>query len=367
MALRQSLQKPLIVEPAPGHDHTHTVVFLHRFPPDTSDEDLRRKVLSEKLTEDRKTLRHQFPAVRWVFPHAKLHPGAEQGKTPWRGLSPEDITAVELEDSKVPYVTQIILREARLLGSLDRVIIGGQGETAVAAHEAITNFPEISNSQDQEPDGVQVFIQDHLPGPWTEPSQLQLAGFVGMHSPNDVTTRDQRGYWLATQFGSRKKVNECMVANTRHHFIHGGFKAPGHPGDGVRIDDFAAFLTSVGVVRADLLSVTYQPMPKKAGPVQAPGLRDEKASKLQNELSERDKYLELIKKQKAETKQVRERTLARIKDDQIERKLREERQRQQRTRQQAEESEDNKKKESPAKIEDDQADARRRRVLGFSQ
>jgi hypothetical protein len=306
--------------------------------------------------------------VRWVFPHAKLHDGPERGrdyKSPWSGLSPEDIAVLEPEDTGVPYITQIILREATLIGSLDKIIVGGQGETAVAAHDAITSFPEITSFLGQKPDAVQEFIPKHLPGQATELGQPRLAGFVGMHAPNKVTTRDQRGHWLTTQFSSRKKVNECIVTNTHHQFIHGGFKTTDHSGDGCRIDEFEAFLASAGVVRADQVPITNQPKPKKLGPVQAPETQDdEKAAKLQHELSERDKHLGLIKKQKAQTKEAHERAMMRIRDDRIERRVRKERQRQKLVHQQTVDAEE-KGNEPPPGVEDPEAAARRQKVADY--
>ncbi|KAJ0386149.1 hypothetical protein COL922a_004912 [Colletotrichum nupharicola] len=106
MSLRQQITRPLVNDVTDGYQHAHTVVFLHRFKEATTDEELKTEVLSEKLTKNHKTLREQFPDVRFVFPFGKATP------RPWNNLSPEDKAAVGMTKSSMPYITQIVLQEA---------------------------------------------------------------------------------------------------------------------------------------------------------------------------------------------------------------------------------------------------------------
>ncbi|KAF4422028.1 hypothetical protein CGGC5_v004725 [Colletotrichum fructicola Nara gc5] len=178
MSLRQQITRLLVNDVTDGYQHTHTVVFLHRFKEATTDEELKTKVLSEKLTKNHKTLREQFP--------------------------------------------NIVLQEAEHVGGLDRVILGGQGETAEAAHEAMSSFPECKSDS---ADDVAVFIQDKLHSTCTDLSQLRLAGFVGTHTPDGEMTRDVRNKAVMSKAAPGKnKINSSIATNTPHKFINGGYK-----------------------------------------------------------------------------------------------------------------------------------------------
>ncbi|KAI1857813.1 uncharacterized protein JN550_013011 [Neoarthrinium moseri] len=231
----------------------------------------------------------------------------------------------------MPYITKIVLREAKLAGNLNRVIVGGQGETAIAAHGAITSFPEMPDGLSAQSLDGQRFIDSALHSSSTELSQLRLGGFVGMHGQGDEATRDQRTLWLMSKFANKQKINDTIVLNTPHEFIHGGFKNPNSPGDGTRIDDFAAFLSSIGVPRTEKSPTVHRKVERKIGPLSAADTLDsqsaEVAARLKHELTEQEKHQQRLKKQKQADSEARERVRQKIEDDKLDRKDREERQR----------------------------------------
>ena len=219
MALRQKLSKPFVVPPL--SDHTHTVVFLHRFPESTSDEELPNKVLSAKRTRNHKTLQEQFPTVRWVFPFAKTGPRT------YGNLTVQDKVAVGLANSSTPYIAQILLQEAKLVDGLDNVILGGQGETAVAGHEAMTSFPELGASLRSDVAQVVKYLSTTFHSQsWTDLAMHpRLAGFVGMHAEAREVTRDVSSHSIASKVPNNPpRINTSIVVNTPHCFIHGGYK-----------------------------------------------------------------------------------------------------------------------------------------------
>ncbi|OHE98593.1 hypothetical protein CORC01_06044 [Colletotrichum orchidophilum] len=310
MSLRQYLIKPMEIDATNGHDHTHTVVFLHRFPESTTEEELCRKVLSEKLTMNHKTLREQFPSVRWVFPYAKAH------ARPWNNLSPEDRAAVGMNMGRLPYITQIILQESDKVGGLDRIILGGMGETAEAAHEAMTSFPECKMDAYDDIDETTLFLQKTFHTRWTSLEQLKLAGFVGMHTQDPEMTRDVKSRAiLSKEASTTKKINATLVAQTPHRFINGGYKVQTKTWDGKRIDDFADFLVAIGVVRSrDAQKRSNETLiPKERAPVKKWDPRDT--------LSDAQKYAQEILEQKKEEAEIKQKLLMRIEADKVERKI----------------------------------------------
>ncbi|KAK3346048.1 hypothetical protein B0T25DRAFT_550908 [Lasiosphaeria hispida] len=338
MALRQTLSKPFTVEPTA--DHTHTVVFLHRFPEATSDADLPDKVLSSKHTKNHKTLREQFPRIRWVFPFAKT------GGHPYGNLTAKDKAAVGLSaaQARSPYITQILLQEAERAGGLDRVILGGQGETAVAAHEAMASFPEISASMrrsEQLPhgDGVANFLRDtfHAPG-WTDAAaHPRLAGFVGMHADSREVTRDIARYGVASKAPNDAPwVNTSIVVNTPHCFIHGGYKVQTTTWDGRRIDDFARFL-------AEELGIYREVDPQETHPggkeTLTPKDRSQQKEPVEKkgELNDAQKHALAMAKDKKANEALTEKIRRRIEADKVERKFRQDRERQARLAREARE------------------------------
>lgn len=320
MSLRERLTKPLVLGPA-GLQHTHTVIFLHLFEPDVDDETLRTKVLAAKQTKDHRTLEEQFPTVRWVFPHPKngsvLH---------WSKLSTREKHGLNLTMPGVPYVTQIILQEAQRTGGLDRIVLGGQGKTAEAAHDAMSSFPQrpaSTTASEQSEDMTAAHLQKHFHPNWTKVTQLRMAGFVGMHvpmtGPQVRVTRDVRDYGIQAKLTGPPSINNAIVKNTPHRFMHGGYKTQTTTWDGHRIDDFAAFLEDIGVVRikinteGETSNETLIPI-QRSVPVKRNDTKDE--------LSERQKYALEIMKQKGEDEKRKEIILRRIEADRVERKIR---------------------------------------------
>lgn len=326
MSLRQNLTKPLVVEPT--DDHAHTVIFLHRFPEETTEEELRSKILAQKLTKNHKTLQEQFPAVRWVFPHPKAH------ARHWGNLSAGDKAELGLNLGGLPYITQVIVQESKRVGGLDKVILGGQGETAEAAHEAMSSFPELSQAQRASPEAMAGFIQEYFHPSWTEMTQLKLAGFVGMHAQGGPVTRDAKNFGIASKLPGVKSINNTIVTNTSHKFIQGGYKLQTATWDGKRIDDFAGFLVDTGVYRTKESSNVNngnsgieQLTPKdRSGSQQNSG----KKADAKDQLNDVQKHALQVMKEKKATEQTRNRILQRIEADKVERKIRQERQRQSR-------------------------------------
>ncbi|KAJ0311339.1 hypothetical protein COL5a_002244 [Colletotrichum fioriniae] len=311
MCLRQDLIKPMVVDTTKGHDHTHTVVFLHRFPETASEEELSRKVLSEKLTMNHKTLREQFPSVRWVFPYAKAH------ARPWNNLTPEDRAAVGMNVGSLPYIAQIMLQEADKVGGLDRIILGGMGQTAEAAHDAMTSFPECKMDAYDNADGMSSFLQKTFHANCTSLEQLKLAGFVGMHAQDAEITSDVRSMAVLSKELStmKKKINATLVAQTPHKFINGGYKIQTKTWDGSRIDDFASFLEAMGVQRTldTKKTCTETLIPKNRELAKKWDPRDT--------LSDAQRYAQEILDQKKENEEIKRKLLIRIEADKVERKI----------------------------------------------
>ncbi|ROV97101.1 hypothetical protein VMCG_07458 [Cytospora schulzeri] len=321
MSLRQKLTKPLIVEPAQADDHTHTVIFLHIFPAETTEEELGSKILSHKLTKNHKTLQEQFSTVRWVFPHPKAH------ARHWSNLSAEDKAELGLNLGGLPYITQIIIQESKLVGGLDKIILGGQGVTAEAAHEAMASFPEPKDAQRVSPETLAGFMQEYFHPSWTEMSQLKLAGFVGMHAQGGAVTRDAKNFGIASKLPGGKTVNTAVVTNTPHRFIHGGYKVQTITWDGKRIDDFARFLVEIGVYRTkETISINNNDSGnEQLTPKDRSGSQKADAKEQLNDVQ---KHALLVMKEKKATEQTRNIILQRIEADKVERKIRQERQRQ---------------------------------------
>lgn len=317
MSLRDHLIKPLSVGPV--EPHTHTVIFLHRFPADTSNDELQDNVLSAKMTKNHKTLGDQFPSVLWVFPYAKDH------ARPWSNLSAEDNTALELSGS-LPYITQMIIKEAEIVGGLDKIVLGGQGEAAEAAHEAMCSFPEMPAANMEQPDAIAAFLQQNFHTPWTHISQLKLSGFVGMHAANGHPTRDVRNYGIMSKMGEGPvKVNNAIVVNTPHRFIMGGYKARTATWDGRRIDEFADFLATLGITRTNY---ELQSQPSEMDlPFRVRSSPAKKVDHSEDELNARQKYMQEITEQKEAERKDRERILRRIEENKVERKIKQARER----------------------------------------
>ncbi|KAG8160640.1 hypothetical protein KVR01_008904 [Diaporthe batatas] len=322
MALRRTLVTPLVVDPVEGH--SHTVVFLRRFPEKTTDQELRDKVLSAKLTRNHKTLSEQFPTLRWVFPFCKAH------ARPWNNLSPDDRAAVGMTLGSLPYITQVIIQEAERAGGLDRVALGGQGETAEAAHEAMSSFPEAKASAYDNEDEMAAFMWDNFTLTNADLAGLKLAGFVGMHAQDGPLTRDVKNFGMMTKgIPTKQKINATIIKNTPHKFIQGGYKVQTTTWDGKRIDDFAEFLVSIGVDR--LVDVERQTGGNETlTPKERPDPAKSKRVDAKDELSDMQKHALEMAKQKKANEAIRQKTLNRIEADKVERKIRQEQERQKR-------------------------------------
>ncbi|KAJ4385970.1 hypothetical protein N0V93_008861 [Gnomoniopsis smithogilvyi] len=195
------------------------------------------------MTKNHKRLDEQFPSLRWVLPHAKHH------ARPWADLSAEDKENLNLTAS-FPYITQIIIREAKLVGGLEKIVRGGQGEASEAAHEAMSSFPDIPTASLKHPGAIAAFIQHHFGSSYTAMTHLRLAGFVGMHVTDGFPTRDVSRYGIMRKMiGEPFKINNSIITNTPHLFINGGYTVRTITWDGRRIDDFAEFLVSISIQR----------------------------------------------------------------------------------------------------------------------
>ncbi|KAM7210663.1 hypothetical protein V8F06_013962 [Rhypophila decipiens] len=318
MSLRQNLVAPFVVEPREAH--THTVVFLHRLPETTKDADLPAKDLAKLKPPD---------------PDGAV-PNCSCGHRPYNNLTAEDKAAVELAGSS-PYITQILLREAKLLreagvaNGLERVILGGQGETAEAGHDAMASFPEVRTSILRMPEQVAAFMRETLHcSEWSDPStDPRLAGYVGMHAEDAVVTRDLTAYRaakmkIASSSSSSPAspndggVNSSIIANTPHRFIHGGYKVTTPKWDGRRYDEFASFLADdLGVYR----------VPFAAPPKTDEQLRKERKAAAEeqarkHQLTTREKSLEELAADKAEEKERLDKVRRSIEADNRERRER---------------------------------------------
>lgn len=193
-------------------------------------------------------------------------------------------------------------------------MLGGQGEAAEAAHDALV---EISTAG--------------------EVDCMTLAGFVGMHAEDGRVTRDVRAYGLATMTdgAAGPGSNTDGVAGTPHVFIHGGYKLQTATWDGPRIDDFAEFLASIPIRRTgeedderrvadgagsrELLTPRNRPEQDKS---------QRHTASVRDELGEKQKYAVELVRQKTAAEEHRRRILVRIEADKVERKIKQERERQ---------------------------------------
>lgn len=341
MSLCETLAKPLVVEPV--EYHTHTVVFLHLFKQGATEDESRSKILSGKMTKDHRTLLQQFPTVRWVFPYPK-----HQSDLHWSNLSIEEKKNLGLTMPGVPYITQIILQEAERAGGLDKIILGGQGITAEAAHDAMSSFPEpdkrtpsssselAESEMEEEEQNMTVttthHIRKHFHPSWTQVTQLQMAGFVGMHEPDGPhahVTRDVRDFGIRSKMTGLFGVNHYIVVNTPHQFIKGGYTPRTATWDGPRIDKFAQFLEDLGVQRTKM--DTRKGSKETLTPTDRSTMENKKRNLrggLQDGMDEKQRYAQEILKQKAEDDKQREQILRRIEAQHVERKIRQNRERQ---------------------------------------
>ncbi|KAI1120167.1 hypothetical protein F5Y10DRAFT_258940 [Nemania abortiva] len=310
----EHLRRPLVIHP--DGKHTHTVIFVHSFKSDSSDHEIRSKLLSGKMSKDHMALKLKFPSIRWLFPYAGKH------------LSPEDTAELQLntKNDALLYITRIILQEAELVGGLNKVILGGQGETAFTAHEAMRSFTQPEPEVRENPHKLKEFIQGNFHNTeWSEIKDLTLGGFIGMYAEGGRVTRHEKEYGVMGRFASAIKVNEMIVKNTPHCFIHGGYKTQTATWDGRRIDEVETFLKSLGIGTTIIAKAIktelgdYDPLTPRS----RLDPKDKKSEK--DPRSEVDKHLELVKKQKAADAEARKRIMMRIECDKSDRRARQQR------------------------------------------
>ncbi|KAH9894548.1 hypothetical protein F4778DRAFT_747428 [Xylariomycetidae sp. FL2044] len=325
MSINQPIRKPFIIEPL--GKHTHTVIFLHKLnDANISDQELHGKVLAQKLTKNHKTLRDQFPTVRWVFPHAKYpSPKSTTTGSSWTTLSAQDMADLSLDAAdNTPYITQIILQEARRVGGLQNVVLGGQGETALAAHDAMTALPEPDLGHSAADDATEATLGKpqqfterilHTPYPERGIAELRMGGFLGMHAAGGKMTRDASVYHLARRglYSQGKPVNGAVIRNTPHEFVEGGYKTQTATWDGERIDRFAEFLKEIGVYRKTYFAVT-----RPSAEVLTPRERPEPSKPGTEEhgpRTEQQKHIENVRQQKKRDQEARKIAVARIEEN----------------------------------------------------
>ncbi|KAI3316883.1 hypothetical protein HD806DRAFT_401603 [Xylariaceae sp. AK1471] len=230
MALLETLTKPWVIEPMTKH--THTVIFLHKFPSDIDKNTLRDRLLCEKSARDELTLRSKFPSIRWVFPHAKQHPVLANGlpdKDHWGRIKAEERAALSLVwGDYIPYITQVIMNEAQqLAGGTEKIILGGRGTGSVAACRALQSFPELPTlTLEHSPDLQARFVKDFFGNEsWTEIRQVKLAGFVGMHGNGGMKPRsDETDFQLLSNLSQKKTtVAGSLLQNTPHTIVRTGY------------------------------------------------------------------------------------------------------------------------------------------------
>ncbi|KAI1499754.1 hypothetical protein F5X99DRAFT_430358 [Biscogniauxia marginata] len=251
MSLLEKLAPPLVVEPTKYH--THTVIFLHLFKQDTDEAEVRQKVLSEKRTKNGKILRKQYPSIRWVFPHAKLHPDLGNGQPDsdyWGNLTPEDKEALGMKtDIEIDYINNIIRKEAKRVGGTNKVFLGGIGIGCAAASNALKAFkPFRYDIADSLPKYEKLFVRSVFHNrSWARLADVQLAGFIGMQKYDAKPNNDVVDFWLSKKTYLRPTVHQTLLKNTPHTFIRGGYKYTNDKWDGHRIDMFSRFIGDLGV------------------------------------------------------------------------------------------------------------------------
>lgn len=131
---------PFIVEPQPGHPHTHTAILLHGR--SSTAEEFATDLFSLKTSTPQRTLPECFPFFRWVFPDA-----GQRWCTLFRGKQSAWFDTFSLDDLSerqdlqvsglrdgIHFVKSTLEKEVENLGGrAERVILGGfsQGSATV--------------------------------------------------------------------------------------------------------------------------------------------------------------------------------------------------------------------------------------------
>lgn len=133
-----------IVEPAEGHTHTHTIIFLHGR--DSTSVEFADELFESEASEPKdkpRTLRDLFPTVRWVFPTAPVLRSARfdtdmsQWFDMWSTEDPDERPEVQLPGLKasVAALGDVVREEERRVAR-SRIFVGGISQgiaVAVAA------------------------------------------------------------------------------------------------------------------------------------------------------------------------------------------------------------------------------------------
>lgn len=133
-----------IVEPAEGHAHTHTIIFLHGR--DSTSAEFADELFESEASEPKdkpRTLRDLLPTVRWVFPTAPLLPSARfdtdmsQWFDMWSTEDPDERPEIQLPGLRASVAALgDIVREQETRVPRSRIFVGGISQgiaVAVAA------------------------------------------------------------------------------------------------------------------------------------------------------------------------------------------------------------------------------------------
>ena len=135
-----SYPNPYIIEPQPGHSHTHTVILLHGR--GSTAKEFATHLFALSTSEGSKNLPDSFPSFRWVFPDAgERWCTSIKGKTSaWcdtfslENLSErQDLQVSGLRDG-ILLVRDIVEKEIdRLEGNSRKIIFGGFSQGSATA------------------------------------------------------------------------------------------------------------------------------------------------------------------------------------------------------------------------------------------
>ncbi|KAI0814540.1 phospholipase/carboxylesterase family protein [Xylaria sp. FL0064] len=134
--------------PAPGHTHTHTVVFLHGRGDNVHDFAIG---LGRWRDSKNRTLADAFPTFRWVLPQAPMRKLANGPETwpQWFDVwnvrdfaENEELQAIGLKEVVPAFRTMLADEAARLGGQWDRVVLAGISMGAATSAHLLFNLTE---------------------------------------------------------------------------------------------------------------------------------------------------------------------------------------------------------------------------------
>ncbi|KAI1083059.1 phospholipase/carboxylesterase [Whalleya microplaca] len=134
--------KNLVIGPLQGHQHTHTIIFLHGKGSDCDEfaEEFFESEASEPADGDR-TLRDLFPTIRWVFPSAPLIYSERFGCTEsqwfdiWSVENPDEKVELQISGLKqsIGLIMDIVKQEEGLV-PLEKIFLGGISQGFATAY-----------------------------------------------------------------------------------------------------------------------------------------------------------------------------------------------------------------------------------------